>query len=387
MKSMKYNIKLILVVILIFIAELAFSNKQDISEEHIAQLVRGFGYNVIKVQNPNDAGPSFINDIYEIIISENSKQKNLIIKLTNVNWGFKKLNNEVNILKFLRKNSNIPIPTVLAHSQRLNETVDGHYFILMEKVNGRPLSSFWQQLSPKQKIKLSSQLRKHVRELHHFNFNKIGSFTNLEKKQEPNEIIEIPKKSYPSAGSFYEYTNVLANYYLKLIASKQPEINNEVAKYTKIILETIKQDETDLKFQFVLCHLDLSLKNIMATENQITAILDWEWASAQPDFMEIFASYDWLPNLKEKMEFQNQKQIKKSHFNGVKLLHILYSLACYDEWFEGGKLKHTARFLDSKLLQRKVKAALPINSESQIKEIKINLKPNLIAELRKIAKN
>jgi thiamine kinase-like enzyme len=383
---MKFRLNLILNITLFCLSQISASQDLDAVKENIAAVVASNGYKVVKVQSLLDAGPSFINDIFEVLVQDNKGVKPLIIKLISKHWGFKKLSNEVNVLNFLKSNSSIPVPKVLAHSTDLNKSDDiGYYYILMEKVQGKVLSSFWNELTPSQQDKLSRMLQKHITELHNLKFSKIGSFANLNKMQ-PSEIIETPDNHLPFANNFYEYVASMAEYYLKIIDSNDKDISSLVRTYSKVILEKLRLEQSNDNKQFSLCHQDLSLKNIMATKDSITAILDWEWAASQPRFMEIFSSYDWLPNTKQKMEFQKQGKVTDSNLNAIKLLHVLYSLACFHEWFEIGKLKHTARFLKSKVLQRKVKKVLPTLLESETTKLKQSIKEQLIMTLKEIVK-
>ena len=132
--------------------------------------------------------------------------------------------------------------------------------------------------------------------------------------------------------------------------------------------------------EFVLSHQDFVMKNILIKDGQIMAVLDWEWAGPAPKEIEQLSGMDFIQTpedrdyfcsiLKQKgcSDFFNPTSSHRAHL--YKLLGSTFSLVAYREWFTG-KLSHTAKFMDQKFLQRRVREgnfASPLELSSYINQ-------------------
>ena len=65
---------------------------------------------------------------------------------------------EVATMDFIRRQFNIPVPTLFAWSPETEGNPVGTEYIVMEKANGKSLGDIWWSLGPKQLLKVITQL-------------------------------------------------------------------------------------------------------------------------------------------------------------------------------------------------------------------------------------
>lgn len=148
--------------------------------------------------------------------------------------GKERLQNEAESLRFVRRVSNIPVPTVYGSFE-----VDGAYFLIMEYIEGVGMS----QLPEDKKKLVWPELSQHLTTLHGIRSNKIGG---------PSGLV-IPPYRVMDCTDNDSWIQKLA---------KSPE--------------------------YVFCHNDLSQYNIIVDPEtlKITAIIDWEYAGFFPEYFE-----------------------------------------------------------------------------------------------------
>jgi aminoglycoside phosphotransferase len=81
---------------------------------------------------------------------------------------------EVATMSFVRETTSIPVPRILAYNTDLDNEL-GFEWILMERINGRPLQECWHELSWLKKGLLVQQVAEFVSELSHLEMFGIGS--------------------------------------------------------------------------------------------------------------------------------------------------------------------------------------------------------------------
>lgn len=148
--------------------------------------------------------------------------------------GKERLQNEAESLRFIRRSSNIPVPTIYGSFE-----VDGSYFLIMEYVEGVGMSD----LSEDQKKLVWSELNQHLATLQQLKSHKIVG---------PSGIIIPP----------YRVMHLTEN-------DSWPQKPAASAEY-------------------VFCHNDLSQHNIIVDPEtlKINAIIDWEYAGFRPPYFE-----------------------------------------------------------------------------------------------------
>lgn len=148
--------------------------------------------------------------------------------------GKERLQNEAESLRFIRRVSNIPVPTLFGSFE-----IDGAYFLIMEYVDGVGMS----QLSEDQKKVVRAELCQHMAVLREIKSSRIGG---------PSGIVIPP----------YRVMDCTEN-------DSWPQHSSE------------RED-------FVFCHNDLSQQNVIVDPDtlKIKAIIDWEYAGFFPHYFE-----------------------------------------------------------------------------------------------------
>lgn len=145
-----------------------------------------------------------------------------------------RLINEAESLRFIRRVTNIPVPSVLCDFED-----DGAYYLITEYVEGVAMS----ELSAEQKEHVCEELHQHLATLHDLKSKTIGGLSG----------VIIPP-------------------YRVMKATENDDWH----------LSSSEDDE------YVFCHNDISQQNVIVNPNslKIVAIIDWEYAGFYPVFFE-----------------------------------------------------------------------------------------------------
>ncbi|KAJ5953633.1 hypothetical protein N7454_000529 [Penicillium verhagenii] len=148
--------------------------------------------------------------------------------------GKERLQNEAESLRFIRRVSDVPVPTVYGSFE-----VDDSYFLLTEYIDGVGMS----QLPDDQKELVWPEISQHLKTLYEIKSTRIGG---------PSGIMVPPYR---------------------------------VMDCTEIDSWSLKLAETP---DYVFCHNDLSQYNIIVDPKtlKINAIIDWEYAGFFPEYFE-----------------------------------------------------------------------------------------------------
>lgn len=148
--------------------------------------------------------------------------------------GKERLQNEAETLRFIRRRTNIPVPTVYGAFE-----MDESYYLITEYIRGTPMS----QLSEDQKEVVRVEIRQHLNTLREIKSDTIGG---------PTGIVITP----------YRVMRCTDN-------DAWPKKSSE-------------------NTEFVFCHNDLSQPNIIVDPDtlKIRAIIDWEYAGFFPRYFE-----------------------------------------------------------------------------------------------------
>ncbi|KAJ5737350.1 uncharacterized protein N7483_002475 [Penicillium malachiteum] len=150
--------------------------------------------------------------------------------------GIERLQNEAESLRFLRRFSNIPVPTLYAAFE-----VDGAFFLIMEYIEGIGMSA----LPEDQKQRVWPELQQYITALHELKSHKLGGIGDIVIP--PCRVLERTGKDSDS----------------------WPRKESQSQEY-------------------VFCHNDLSQHNIIVDPDtlKIKAIIDWEYAGFFPEYFE-----------------------------------------------------------------------------------------------------
>ncbi|MGB7127968.1 MAG: phosphotransferase [Candidatus Rhabdochlamydia sp.] len=342
-----------------------------------------------KVQLLENGGPSFINSVYLISLKNGEE---LIIKVGNPIWKGNKTQNEVSALKFLKANTTIPVPNVLAYENDVNQSLINNEYIIMPRIPGNPLNKEIDRIYKNKNIYygILDQLAGFIVQLKNFQFPSIGNFRNYEGKDlEIGGIVDFANYEITdSCTSYSQYAWHSLNFYIKemeVLLKKESQDSKLYEKYIPILRDFLATNDfrclNEKKF-FVFSHQDLVMKNILVNEDKITAILDWEWSGSALMENESMTGFDFLLAKEDKIYFANAlENLGVSNFFDpppvqrqlfYQLLGDIYTLVACREWKEG-KLEHTAKFLNQKLEQRKIRNDPNFDIESFLLTVSQNI--------------
>lgn len=227
---------------------------------------------------------------------------------------------EVATLRWVRQNTNIPVPEVFSFDDS-NANEIGYEWILMEFLQGTSARKRWRTMSMEQKIALTTRMATFQAELLEyrkpgFMFKNIGTLDLQEVGQESNA--EDSKKIAPGRlvsheffmGDHVQYDisrgpfrsshdwlsvqlNIILLHYTAVLKDTEDEDDKEdaeevlsAARELLTLLPKVFPPVLDEPETTGLYHHDLHLNNILVNEEgEITAVLDWECVSALPLWM------------------------------------------------------------------------------------------------------
>lgn len=389
---MKYMLKL-LVLILFCYESLHADFCQKIVDDlriiiHRVESIEGELESIIPF--PNQGG-SFINQIYLITSDKGEK---FVLKVENANWPKEKTLNEVTTLEYLNRYTSIPVPKVLAYESAISDSLIGYEYILMTCMNGNPLNHEFEKIYANRDTyhHVLEQLADILVELKQKPFPSIGSLKDPDA-QCLKCPIDFANLGYDTpCNDFSEYAYRWLTYYLNEMKSLKDSGHQNAIYFEKYIPEierlllssnfALLNDPRDI-FQF--CHQDFVMKNILIENATITAVLDWEWSGAATPEFENKTGCDFLKTPEDFTLFESMLEKKGiSHFfdpphstrqSFYQLMGELYTLiSCY-EWVEG-KLEHSAKFLNQKLEQRRIRSSKNFDMHAYVKEVSLSLDQN-----------
>jgi len=335
---------------------------------------------------PNQGG-SFINQVY-LICTDKGEQ--LVLKVENANWQKEKTLNEVLTLEYINRYTTIPVPKVLAYENAMDDSLINYEYILMTRMKGEPLNHEFERIYADKKTyhRVLEQLADILAELKQVPYSSIGSLkcpATLELKC-PIDFVNLGKET-PCA-SFSEYVRRWLNYYLgemKVLKDSGHQNSSYFEKHIPQVekllsLDLLKLDNALETFPF--SHQDFVMKNILVDGEMISAVLDWEWSGTAVSEFESKTGCDFLKTSEDRDLF-NRLLAERGVFHFFdppheirqlfyQLTGELYTLiSCY-EWIEG-KLEHSAKFLDQKLEQRRIRASEDFDIRSYVEETSLSL--------------
>ena len=237
-----------------------------------------------KVQNGNDA---------------------LVMRISLPVDPYSKTESEVATLRYMRANSNIPIPEVKAYSSSRSDPI-GFEWILMDFMPGTPLQERWRFMSWPAKEAIVEQLAEYSASMYRRQFRAIGNI--YPSPQRPDRITPEIKRIVSmqffwgnhisqnvSRGPFQSSQDwILARLSFsktdaeKVLQHSRDESEREDAENTLRIVRRLHNHlpeffPTKVTERTMLFHDDLSQRNILVDKNGgLTAVVDWECVSALP---------------------------------------------------------------------------------------------------------
>lgn len=273
-----------------------------------------------------------INPIY--FITTNS-QLELVLRVTHPlpKWRHWKTLNELEVMKFLRNNTTIPVPKVWDSS----DTTDGigYEYILMEKVDGTPMNIVYPNASFEEKCSIISEILSFIKQMQKFTFPKIGSFQE-DMVIGPNYDIE--------AGPFATLNQFLSAALDSRISDipDNSRFSHFIPRLSQLKIKLINFQLEQFPFVLTQC---LENKNILIKDGKISALLDFEWSGAYPIYTELMSLVEFLqfsqyPSVEKYFqdqldEFQLEMNIPENIRDFQEIEHLSMCLGSYKAWFVG----------------------------------------------------
>ncbi|KAI0975862.1 kinase-like domain-containing protein [Xylaria arbuscula] len=289
-------------------------NLSDIPEVQEVKLLATGGYNSVwlvklhqpfKATHPTEKSLTFRNDLHNsnsFTQSEDtgSPVDRFILRLPIEDALLpNQVENDVAFKKFVAtKLPHIPVPKVyLYHATRQPETS----FIVEEYIDCPPLSSTWMSLTPTEKDNVAQKLAAILVDLSEVSFDKIGGLNPVDFSLAPT--VE-GCKLFKGRGKFhrtdcypigpYKTTKeyILSTYEREIhyYSHATDDIDSSLFDDVSVqeFVEELRKKQEDLADAnivdepFVLVHGDFHGRNILARGDQITAVIDWEFAGSYP---------------------------------------------------------------------------------------------------------
>ena len=231
----------------------------------------------------------------------------LILRVSGNHISKIKTENEAAVLSWLRKNTGIPVPRVVAHDSSI-ENAPHHEYILRTREPGQSLADVYTSFDSAQMDTILDQLIDIMTELHKHSWSHVGGLTFDDNSNiipgpvleetfwfEPDILALWPAGetfgSLNISGPFASYTEYISAHLLKykhaieihpsleFMQDILPQLDRFIAVITSEPMQP-KLDNVPLR----LAHKDLHFANILVdpTTARIISIIDWEFAGAVP---------------------------------------------------------------------------------------------------------
>ncbi|KAH8819395.1 kinase-like domain-containing protein [Xylogone sp. PMI_703] len=253
----------------------------------------------------------------------------------NVIYPQEKIRREVDVMKFMKENTSIPVPEIIASGM----AVDNHdpkigTFIIEEWIDGVPLSTVMEQLprpswgpvlrkdiTNEELSTIYRQIAKILLELSRYSFDKIGAPSSVKREdgttswlityapmtQKMNEIessgyVRMDGHLSEPFESVTEYFNNLVDQNFVHLRDQRNSVDNiDDARRKYILRRQMKSLVPSFIFEkyntgpFKLVCDDFRPGNILVKKDtlEIVAVVDWEWTYAGP-YQFLFSPPSWL---------------------------------------------------------------------------------------------
>jgi aminoglycoside phosphotransferase (APT) family kinase protein len=144
-----------------------------ITIEQINILLKNIDYDAGNCVSFNCENIGFNNKTYFIYTQH---KHSFALRLTKKSWPKEKIECEKELIDYIRKNTQIPVPKILCYDNSYKEFEFG--WILMEKIDGDNLESLWINMSNENKNYIILQITDILNQLQSIKFDKIGSLYN-----------------------------------------------------------------------------------------------------------------------------------------------------------------------------------------------------------------
>ncbi len=207
-----------------------------------------------------------------------------VLRLTQATWVAEKVVCEVAALNFFASKTTIPVPQAVKWSSECTDTLPFRW-ILMDRMEGRPMHTAIERLSDEQLRPLIRQVVGFVKELQGLTFPRTGSLYDSSGTLGPRWEGRPPQ--FDSVQPYLEHA--LHSALSRSAADKRMDCLAPARERAEELLVEIQTATLELAAcPIVAFHGDFSYRNMLVNEDatRVTALLDWEWAGAEPLFRE-----------------------------------------------------------------------------------------------------
>lgn len=232
-------------------------------------------------------------------------EKELVLRVSGPHIPRIKTSNEVAIMRWVSKNTTIPVPHVLSYDTSVDNAIQ-HEYILLSRAPGDPLSEIYQSLDDAQISDIIDQLIDILVQLHAVEWKAIGGLTFDHKGDiTVGPVLEETFWHVPEIQRFWPPSETMATLniegpyptYVDYISAHVQKYIHAIRTHEKLAFmrDTIPRLEAFLgalvdhatelnNVKLRLAHKDLHFANILfdRESNKITAILDWEFSGVVP---------------------------------------------------------------------------------------------------------
>ena len=201
----------------------------------------------------------------------NLEDKEVVVKISESDWeplpDFEKgFENDAPVIREIKKRSSVPVPEIYDFDNS-EKTYDFKYLVA-ERIEGKNLTDFFTYRDHKNLIK---QLGRLLAELHQIDFPSSGSL----EYDSSREKLGVEERDWKSM--FEEMVWVLTGH---LEDSEYEHFKPRIRKLAEENIDLVEGLEEP-----VLVHQEMSGGNVIATQDEIKGIIDWERAfSGDPEF-------------------------------------------------------------------------------------------------------
>jgi aminoglycoside phosphotransferase (APT) family kinase protein len=243
----------------------------------------------------------------EDIQPQNDNTTELILRVSGNHVSTIKTENEAAVLLWLDKDTNIPVPRVIAYDSSVHNPLH-HEYILMTRESGQSLADVYSSFDSAQMDTVLDQLLDINADLHKHTWSHIGGLTFDDSGHiipgpvleetfwfEPDILDLWPAgetfDSLNISGPFTSYTQYISAHLLKykhaIEIHPSLEFMHDILSQLNRFITIITSDPLQIKLDNIplrLAHKDLHFANILVdpATAQITSIIDWEFAGVVP---------------------------------------------------------------------------------------------------------
>jgi hypothetical protein len=239
--------------------------------------------------------------------SQTDNATELILRVSGNHISKVKTENEAAVFSWLHKNTDIPVPRVVAYDASVDNPLH-HEYILMTRESGESLADVYRSFNPTQMDMILDQLIDINADLHKHTWSHIGGLTlNDDGHIIPGPVLEETFWFEPDiltlwpagetfdslniSGPFSSYTQYISAHLLKykhaIEIYPSLEFMHDILPQLDRFLAIITSEPMQTKLNNIplrLAHKDLHFANILVhpATARITSIIDWEFAGVVP---------------------------------------------------------------------------------------------------------